>query len=197
MHGYRMVFKGGNTPFEATEIEYWRDLVVSSLRLLEESGDDIVVARKSPDWQQQDSSETNTGESGENSVPLPEFATLVAGTCVVPHLHRIAHYLAERRQYYQQGAGTATIDGQVVDLANVIGNALVVIKNEITRNQTTKQLTAPEFRAVLPHYIKYLSDSFDGLARLVRPDTTTEDSLKAKRSLRREYRSRWPGFPTL
>ena len=112
-----------------------------------------------------------------------QFATSMIRICVEGQLDQVARYIVDRRAYYKADTNTASIDGQIVDLANTIQTALMTLKKEIARCESIKDLASPEFKAVIPSYTEFISKCFDGLASLLKtPDTYDKSSSSATRN---------------
>jgi hypothetical protein len=190
-HLYRAVFKGSKMPFQSQEVMYWSESVTQSLRLLLESSNDIagyedrdrqqrhrnLIVRSTsfegddatPPFAEAVDNDADTVK-GQNalSVHHTSFATMMIYRCVLPQLDKVVEYIVQRRAYYNGNGSTSSVDGQVRDLSAVICHALAVLKEEITKHTTLKDLSSPEFKAVLPHYIRYIDELFRLLAQLVK-----------------------------
>ena len=183
---YQVVFKGSKMPFQSQEVMYWSESIIHSLKLLLESSTDIAgyedrdrqqrhrnlmlrsISFEGDDQASHDAQATPANLEKGESTHRDNFATMMIYRCVLPQIDRVVEYMIQRRAYYSEKAGTSTVDGQVRDLSAVICHALGVLRQEIAKHSNLKDLASPEFKAVLPHYIRYIDELFRLLAQLVK-----------------------------
>lgn len=187
---YQVVFKGSKMPFQSQEVMYWSESIIHSLKLLLESSNDIAgyedrdrqqrhrnLMLRSISFEGDDQASHGAQATQADVDSAPEkgqsthrdnFATMMIYRCVLPQIDRVVEYMLQRRAYYSEKAGTSTVDGQVRDLSAVICHALGVLRQEIAKHSNLKDLASPEFKAVLPHYIRYIDELFRLLAQLVK-----------------------------
>jgi len=205
---YQIFFRGGMVPFSVQETGYWRDIVVTSLQLLMESARDIAeITDRDRQQRTRDlirnftvDTVANEGEKTESidlqKTVLPaNFASMITKTSVIPSIEKVVNYIIERCRYYTNSPSPASIEAQIIDQATIIMQGLHSLVEEIERYDSLQQLASPEFRAVIPHYITYLSKSFENLSRLLSPITTpVEQTAKGPTSTHNNYTNSLPSW---
>ena len=176
LRSYRVLFRKGLDPFDPHEITYWRDNVVSTLQLLVNSGRNLAEFEdRDRQQRQRDRIRGQDGETDDDGVDATtedvgaDFAERLTQRCVVAQLSRVAIYVHSRVSYYRRGR-PGTHERQIIEAAEVIEKALMTVHDEIVERRSLKQLSTPEFKAVIPHYIIWIEECFNGLGRLISQD---------------------------
>ena len=193
VRSYRIMFRQGLDPFDAYEITYWRDSVVTTLQLLVDSGRNLAEFEdRDRQQRQRDRIRGTDDEQPDESAEVTEtthavdFAELLTQRCVVAELHRVAKYIRSRIAYYRRGRA-GTHERQIIEAGEVIEKALITVRDEIIEKRSLKQLATPEFKAVIPHYITWIEGCFNGLGRLVSQDRKQTPSFSGSSRSNNQY----------